>query len=903
MSLPKIYDPSLVEEKWYAYWIENKFFQSKPDQREPFTIVMPPPNVTGILHMGHMLNNTIQDVLIRRARMLGKNACWVPGTDHASIATEAKVVGLLKELGKSKKEIGRDKFMEYAFEWKEKYGGIILEQLKKIGASCDWDRTRFTMEKDLSDAVIEQFIRLYKKGLIYRGARMVNWDPTGKTAVSDEEVIYKSVQSQLHYLKYSLVDSEEFILVATTRPETILADVAVCVHPEDPRYHDFHGKLVKIPLTDREIPIITDSLVSMDFGTGCLKITPAHSLMDYEIGTRFGLPIIDILEEDGRLNEKGGKYAGLDRFEARKKIVIDLGKEGFLEKSENYTSQVGFSERTDAVIEPRISTQWFLKMDQLGGPALKAFISEEKPEIQLIPDKYLNTYRHWMESIHDWCISRQLWWGQRIPAWYNENGDFVVAKLESEAREEFLKNGYSQESIHQDEDVLDTWFSSWLWPITVFDGVKDPQNLDFKYYYPTHDLVTAPEILFFWVARMVMIGLDLTGQVPFRKVYLTGIVRDKQGRKMSKSLGNSPDPLDLIHQYGADAIRMGLLLSSPAGNDLLYDEGQVQQGRNFANKIWNALRLMETWKSKLISSSDSLIPAHEKIAMDWFSQELRKFHEKTPKLFDEYRLSEFLMELYRLTWDGFCGWYLEMIKPSDSHSLHRKTFNQTLDFFKVILMNLHPVMPFITEELWGFIHLELEIDPQDFRERGKIGQSIMFARIDHWENYLPKIQGNNQELNSAKITEEWIKPAITEIRNIRNSYQISFKEGLKLGYRSAHDLADYFSLFQKLAGIHEFEWLKEKPENTSPFKIGEVEFYLFIENKLDKEQEIQKIREEIGYTQGFLASVEAKLNNEKFMAHAKPAVKELELKKKSDAEEKLRSLGESLKSLENQPAS
>ncbi len=918
MDLPKIYDPSSVEDKWYAYWLENHFFHSIPDDREPFTIVMPPPNVTGILHMGHMLNNTIQDVLIRRARMLGKNACWVPGTDHASIATEAKVVDLLRQSGRTKHEIGREQFLIEAYEWKEKYGGIILQQLKKLGASCDWDRTRFTMEPDLSASVIEQFIRLYHKGYIYRGARMVNWDPMGKTAVSDEEVIYKSTNSTLYYINYKIAGIGGEITIATTRPETIFADVAICLHPEDSRYTHLHGQKAIIPLLGREIPIIIDEKVNMEFGTGCLKITPAHSLIDYEIGLKHKLPVIDILCEDGTLNDLGGAYAGMDRFLARKKIVEDLEKDPqYGLKSESYTSQIGFSERTNSVIEPRISTQWFLKMDQLSEPALLAFMHdksapEKSPAIHLIPDKYLNTYRHWMENVHDWCISRQLWWGQQIPAWYNETGDFVVAKTEKEALHEFRKKGIEPVSLRQDEDVLDTWFSSWLWPITVFDGIKNPGNKDFTYYYPTQDLVTAPEILFFWVARMVMIGIELTGVVPFKKVYLTGIVRDKQGRKMSKSLGNSPDPLVLIDQYGADAIRMGLLLSSPAGNDLLYDESLVQQGRNFANKIWNAFRLIESWSDTLALENDSPktpnpVPIQDQVAIYWFRDRLKEVSETIPGMYQEYRLSEILMILYRLIWDDFCGWYLEMIKPTDHQTLHLKTYQKTVSFFKVLIMHLHPIMPFITEELWQFIRqskfntAEKSISSKD--------QSIMFARVDQIgaelmielefeTNISDKDIDRFSPIMLSDEVEKIIKPSISEIRNIRNKYQIGLKKGLKLGFISNLNLLVYQTLYQKLAGIERFEKLDLDPLETVNFSIGKVKFYLWIDEKLDKEAERTKLMLDIKYTEGFLSSVMVKLNNEKFMANAKTAVKELEIRKKEDAESKLKDLQESLRRID-----
>ncbi|MEO6851495.1 MAG: valine--tRNA ligase, partial [Mucilaginibacter sp.] len=699
MNIAKTYNPQEAEDKWYSYWLEHKFFRSVPDEREPYTIVIPPPNVTGVLHMGHMLNNTIQDVLIRRARMKGKNACWVPGTDHASIATEAKVVAMLKERGIGKKDISREEFLGYAWEWKEKYGGIILEQLKKLGASCDWDRTRFTMDDDLSAAVIDTFIHLYKKGLIYRGVRMVNWDPQGKTAVSDEEVIRKEVNQKLYYIQYKVVSGElsgvsekldthhsplttDYLTIATTRPETIMADAAICVNPNDERYKNLHGKKAIIPLIGREIPIILDDYVTMDFGTGCLKVTPAHDLNDYELGQKHHLPVIDILNDDGTLNEKAQILVGEDRFAARKKIILLLEDAGSLEKVEDYKSQIGFSERTDAVIEPKLSMQWFCKMDEMAKPALDYVL---KGDIKLIPDKFINTYKYWMENVKDWCISRQLWWGQQIPAWYNEKGEWVIAKTRDEAEGQFKISGLEFSDLMQDEDVLDTWFSSWLWPISVFDGFKDPNNADINYYYPTNDLVTAPEILFFWVARMIMAGHEFRGEVPFRNVYLTGIVRDKLGRKMSKSLGNSPDPLDLIAKYGADGVRVGMLLSSPAGNDLMFDEKHCEQGRNFWNKTWNAFQLIKGWQV-----DDSLENPNE-VAIEWFKSRFSQALVEIGSNFTQYRISDALMASYKLVWDDFCAWYLEMIKPAFVHPetgdpyqlpIDRETYQQTIAFFE-----------------------------------------------------------------------------------------------------------------------------------------------------------------------------------------------------------------------------
>ena len=716
MSISKTYQPKQAEDKWYSYWMENGFFRSVPDEREPYTIVIPPPNVTGVLHMGHMLNNTIQDILIRRARMKGKNACWVPGTDHASIATEAKVVAMLKERGITKKDLSREEFLSYAWEWKEKYGGIILDQLKKLGASCDWERTRFTMDPDLSEAVIDTFIHLYKKGWIYRGVRMVNWDPQGKTAVSDEEVIRKEVNQKLYYINYQIVGSvlsvsgetgnaehttHNFLTIATTRPETIMADAAICINPNDPRYVHLHGKRVLIPLIDREIPVILDEYVTMDFGTGCLKVTPAHDLNDYELGIKHNLPVIDILNDDGTLNNKAVILIGEDRFAARKKIAVLLEEAGALSKVEEYKSQVGYSERTNSVIEPKLSMQWFCKMNEMAEPALDYVL---KGDIKLIPEKFTNTYKHWMENVKDWCISRQLWWGQQIPAWYLPNGQYVVAKTVEEALEEAKKlttdnSQLTTADLKQDEDVVDTWFSSWLWPISVFDGFKDPNNAEINYYYPTNDLVTAPEILFFWVARMIMAGHEFRGEIPFKNVYLTGIVRDKLGRKMSKSLGNSPDPLDLIDKYGADGVRVGMLKSSPAGNDLMFDEKDCEWGRNFTNKIWNAFNLIKGWEI------DESLPNTNQVAIKWFQSRFNQTLAEIEDIFMQYRLSEALMATYKLVWDDYCAWYLEMVKPAyqqgvEKQAIDKETYEATVAFFEDILRILHPFTPFITEELW-----------------------------------------------------------------------------------------------------------------------------------------------------------------------------------------------------------
>jgi len=890
MSISKTYQPKEAEDKWYSYWLEHKFFKSVPDGREPYTIVMPPPNVTGVLHMGHMLNNTIQDVLIRRARMQGKNACWVPGTDHASIATEAKVVAMLKERGIAKKDLTRAEFLSYAWEWKEKYGGIILDQLKKLGASCDWDRTRFTMDDDLSEAVIDTFIHFYKKGWIYRGVRMVNWDPQGKTAVSDEEVIRKEVNQKLYYIKYAIVNGEwsgvnensahyspstTHLTIATTRPETIMADAAICINPNDERYLHLHGKKAIIPLINREIPIILDEYVTMDFGTGCLKVTPAHDLNDYELGIKHHLPVIDILNDDGTLNEKAQILVGEDRFAARKKIAPMLEEAGALDKVEEYKSQVGFSERTDAVIEPKLSMQWFCKMEELAKPALDYVLDGD---IKLIPEKFTNTYRHWMENVKDWCISRQLWWGQQIPAWYLPNGQFVIAKTREEAFEEAKKLTthnlqLTAQDLTQDEDVLDTWFSSWLWPISVFDGFKDPENADINYYYPTNDLVTAPEILFFWVARMIMAGHEFKGDVPFKNVYLTGIVRDKLGRKMSKSLGNSPDPIGLIEKFGADGVRVGMLLCSPAGNDLMFDESYCEQGRNFANKIWNAFKLIKGWEV------DNSLQNPNKIATEWFDSRFNQALTEIQDNFNQYRLSEALMTTYKLVWDDFCAWYLEMIKPAYQHPIDSETYGKTIAFFENILKILHPFMPFITEELW---HDEL------FGERDAIDCCIVAQ--------LPI----NGEINSQLLFEaESIKQIITQIRNIRNSKQISPKEALTLAIKATSPInyEPYNSIISKLGNISELTAVNDKVSGAISFMVHTDEFYIPLNESLDTVAECARLKKEKEYLEGFLKSVTLKLNNERFMSNAKPDIIEVELKKKADAEAKLKLLEENLAAL------
>jgi valyl-tRNA synthetase len=881
MSIAKTYNPKETEDKWYAYWLEKKFFRSIPDGREPYTIVMPPPNVTGVLHMGHMLNNTIQDVLIRRARMQGKNACWVPGTDHASIATEAKVVAMLKERGINKSDITREEFLKYAWEWKEKYGGIILDQLRKLGASCDWDRTRFTMEPDLSDAVIDTFIHLYKKGYIYRGIRMINWDPQGKTAVSDEEVIRKEVNQKLYYIQYQVVDTGEerttnnqqrsYITIATTRPETIMADTAVCINPNDERYQHLKGKKVLVPIINREIPIIEDEYVEMEFGTGCLKVTPAHDLNDYELGQKHKLEVVDILNDDGTLNEKAQILVGEDRFIARKKIAKMLEEVGQLEKVEDYKSQVGFSERTDAAIEPKLSMQWFCKMEHLAKPALDYVLSGE---VKLIPDKFINSYRHWMEHVKDWNISRQLWWGQRIPAWYNENQDWVVAKTEEEAIVEFERLGKSTKGIYQEEDVLDTWFSSGLWPISVFDGFKEPNGADINYYYPTNDLVTAPEILFFWVARMMIAGHEFRGKAPFKNVYLTGIVRDKLGRKMSKSLGNSPDPIELMDQYGTDGVRVGMLLSSPAGNDLMFDVAYCEQGRNFANKIWNAFRLVKGWETVNKPATKA-----ELKTVEWFESRFSEAVIEVEEHFAAYRLSDALMTIYKLIWDDFCSWYLELVKPAYQQPIAKDLLTFTIDFFEQVLALAHPFMPFITEELW---HDEL------FGSRSALDCCIVAA--------YPKASKIDRELlNDFQVVQQ----VVSEIRNVRNTKQISPKETLPLAIKVNTDIAyeNYLDSIRKLANISDVSFVSEQQVGTAAFIAGKDEFFVSIAQNIDVKAERERITNEITYLQGFLKSVNAKLSNERFVQNAKPEIVQNERNKQADALAKIKILEESLASL------
>lgn len=880
MELPIKYDPSLTEDKWYSYWLKHKFFHSEPDEREPYTIVIPPPNVTGVLHMGHMLNNTIQDVLVRRARMLGKNACWVPGTDHASIATEAKVVAKLKSEGIEKSDLTREQFLEHAWEWRHKHGGIILEQLKKLGASCDWDRTKFTMDPELSQAVIDTFVYFYKHGLIYRGVRMVNWDPEGLTAVSDEEVIHKETDSKFYHLKYPISDGNgnktgEYVIIATTRPETIMADAAVCIHPEDERYFHLKGKKVMIPLINKEIPIIEDDYVTIDFGTGCLKVTPAHDINDYEIGLRHNLPVIDIIDQHGKLNDKAQILVGEDRFVARKKIVKMLEEEGLLLKVEDYKSQVGYSERTNAVIEPRLSLQWFLKMDVL---AKKALHYVENDDVKLIPDKFKNTYRHWMETAHDWCISRQLWWGQQIPAYYLPDGKVVVESSLEEAYKaaKEINPDIKIEDLRQDEDVLDTWFSSWLWPISVFDATipghpdKTP-NKDLAYYYPTNDLITAPEILFFWVARMIMAGDTFMNEKPFRNVYLTGIVRDKLGRKMSKQLGNSPDPIKLMQEYGADGVRLGMLICSSAGNDILFDESQVEQGRNFSNKIWNAYRLVTGWQVADIEQSKEAA-----IAIEWFNNKLNKTIAVINDHFDKFRLSDSCMTIYKLFWDDFCAWYLEAIKPAYGAPIDRKSYDATIEIFDKLLKLLHPYMPFITEELW-----------QNLQAR-EDGETIMLQMMPNAAEYDEKF------IEDFELTQQ----AIVAIRALRQSKNISPKESLELKIKGAFN-PELSSILEKLANISSVEVVSDLSQFTDGqiLMVGTVEFFVPLAGMINVEEEIAKAKAEIERYKKFYNSVNAKLSNERFVANAPAAVVELERKKLSDAQTKIENLEKVIKNL------
>ncbi len=876
MELASKYDPRAIEEKWYQFWLDKKLFHSEPDNRVPYTVVIPPPNVTGILHMGHMLNNTIQDVLVRRARMQGKNACWVPGTDHASISTEAKVVKMLAERGIDKRSLSRDEYMKYAWEWKEKYGGIILQQLRKLGASCDWDRTSFTMDDIRYESVIRVFVDLYNKGLIYRGVRMVNWDPQALTAVSDEEVIYKESHGKLFYLRYFVEGEDRYIVVATTRPETIMGDTAVCVHPEDERYSWLKGKRVIVPGVGRVVPIIMDEYVDREFGTGALKITPAHDINDYNLGMKYNLESIDIFNDNGTLNEHGGKYAGMDRFACRKQIVKDLEEAGLIEKIEDYTNKVGHSERTDAVIEPKLSAQWFLKMEGLAKKALEVV---EDDTIRFHPAKFKNTYRHWLENIKDWCISRQLWWGHRIPAWYLEvNGrvETVVALNEEEARKLAAeKYGYTG-ALRQDDDVLDTWFSSWLWPISLFDGIRNPDNPEINYYYPTADLITAPDIIFFWVARMIMAGEEYRKDVPFHNVYFTGIVRDKLGRKMSKSLGNSPDPIELIEKYGADGVRMGMLLTAPAGNDLPFDESICEQGRNFSNKLWNALRLVSGWQI-----GDEQQSQENAVAVQWMEQRMAQMLEEIERDFDQYRLSEALMATYKLAWDDFCSWYLEMVKPAYGTPIDRETYEATLSIFSRLMLMLHPFMPFVTEEIWHAL-----------QTMGKDDEKAAFINANYsiMNQHMPTSVYYDQRLLDEFDT---AREVIAGVRNIRNTRNLSPKEALEVSFLAADDryrFARFNGIVQKVANVSAISEVKEKPAGALSFMVGTMECFVPMPDNVNKDEELKKLQEDLKYAEGFLNSVLKKLSNEKFVGGAPAAVIEKERNKQRDAETKIAAL-------------
>ncbi len=869
MEIASKYNPAEVEDKWYKYWLENKFFHSEPDSREPYTIVIPPPNVTGVLHMGHMLNNTIQDILVRRARMMGKNACWVPGTDHASIATEAKVVGKLAAEGISKNDLSREAFLEHAWEWTHKHGGIILEQLKKLGASCDWDRTCFTMDEKRSESVLKVFVDLYNKGLIYRGIRMVNWDPSAKTAVSDEEVIHHEVNGKLYYLRYKIEGEDGYAVIATTRPETIFGDIAVCINPNDPKTAHMKGKKVIVPIANRVVPIIEDEYVDMEFGTGFLKVTPAHDVNDYMLGEKYNLEVIDIFNDNGTLNSHGLQYEGMDRFDVRKKIEKDLEELGLMEKTEAYTNSVGYSERTNVPIEPKLSMQWFLKMEDLAKPALEAV---ENDTIKFHPAKFKNTYRHWMENIKDWNISRQLWWGHQIPAYYLPEGGFVVGETPEKALAEAQKQNPNLKMVdlRQDEDCLDTWFSSWLWPISVFDGINNPDNKDIKYYYPTNDLVTGPDIIFFWVARMIMSGYEYRGKACFNNVYFTGIVRDKLGRKMSKQLGNSPDPIELMEKYGADGVRMGLLLTAPAGNDLPFDESLCEQGRNFNNKIWNAFRLVKGWEV-----SDSIEqPESSRIAIEWFQNVLAKTASELDDLFGKYRLSEALMSLYKLFWDEFSSWYLEMAKPAYQQPIDKKTYEATLGFFDSLLRLLHPFMPFITEELW-----------QALAQR-KAGESIMVSE-------MPKEVSFSNDLID---TFEKVKEIIAGVRTIRLQKNIPNKEELSLDVIGQYN-TDFDTVISKMGNLTSINIVAEKDPTSVSFLVGTTEFSVPLGNNIDIEAELKRLNDELKYLEGFLKSVAAKLSNEKFVANAKPEIVDNERKKQADAESKIKTIKESIANL------
>ncbi|MBQ2025965.1 MAG: valine--tRNA ligase [Paludibacteraceae bacterium] len=870
MELAKNYNPAEIEAKWYQYWLDNKLFASKPDAREPYTVVIPPPNVTGVLHMGHMLNNTIQDILVRRARMMGKNACWVPGTDHASIATEAKVVARLADQGISKNELTREEFLKHAWAWTEEHGGIILKQLRKLGASCDWDRTAFTMDDLRSQSVLKVFCDLYNKGLIYRGVRMVNWDPKALTALSDEEVIYQEQTGKLYYLRYRIEGEDGYAVVATTRPETIMGDTAMCINPNDPKNQHLKGKKVIVPLVNRVIPVIEDDYVDIEFGTGCLKVTPAHDVNDYMLGEKYGLQTIDIFNDNGTISEAAGLYVGMDRFDVREQIEKDLAQAGLLEKVEAYTNKVGCSERTKVPIEPKLSMQWFLKMEHLAQIALEPVM---KDELKFYPAKYKNTYRHWMENIKDWCISRQLWWGHRIPAYFLPQGGFVVAETAEEALQKAIEKtgntALTLNDLRQDSDCLDTWFSSWLWPISLFDGINNPGNEEINYYYPTADLVTGPDIIFFWVARMIMAGYEYQGTMPFKNVYFTGIVRDNLGRKMSKSLGNSPDPLDLIERFGADGVRMGMMLSAPAGNDILFDESLCEQGRNFNNKIWNAFRLVKGW-----TVADIEQPESAKRAIGWFESRLNQTVAEINDLFDKYRLSEALMAVYKLFWDDFSSWYLEMVKPAYQQPMDAATYAKTLDFFDALLRVLHPFMPFITEELW-----------QALKERSA-GESIMVA-------LMPQVGVVNEEvIASFQKTQE----IVAGIRTLRLQKNIPNKDSLVLQVLGQHNAVND-SLLVKMGNLSAIESVSEKEATAMSFMVGATEYAIPMADRIDVAAELKKMNDEVAYFEKFLQQVMGKLNNERFVANAKPEIVEKERKKKADAEQKLAVLRESIAKL------
>ena len=876
MELASKYDPRAIEEKWYQFWLDKRLFHSEPDHRVPYTIVIPPPNVTGVLHMGHMLNNTIQDVLVRRARMQGKNACWVPGTDHASIATEAKVVKMLAEKGIDKRSLSRDEFLKHAWEWKEQYGGIILKQLRKLGASCDWERTAFTMDNIRYESVMRVFVDLYNKGLIYRGVRMVNWDPQALTAVSDEEVIYKESHGKLFYLKYYVEGENKYIVVATTRPETIMGDTAVCVHPEDERYQWLKGKKVIVPGVGRVVPIIMDEYVDREFGTGALKITPAHDINDYNLGMKYGLESIDIFNDNGTLNEHGDKYAGMDRFVCRKAIMKDLEEAGLVEKTEDYTNKVGHSERTDAVIEPKLSAQWFLKMDDMAKKALEVV---ENDTIKFHPAKFKNTYRHWLENIKDWCISRQLWWGHRIPAWYldvNGKVETIVALNEDEAKKIAAEKYNYTGALRQDEDVLDTWFSSWLWPISLFDGIRNPDNEEIKYYYPTADLITAPDIIFFWIARMIMAGEEFRDEIPFHNVYFTGIVRDKLGRKMSKQLGNSPDPIELIEKYGADGVRMGMLLTAPAGNDLPFDESICEQGRNFSNKMWNALRLVSGWQIGDIQQSQE-----NAVAVQWMEQRMAQVIEEIEKDFDQYRLSEALMTTYKLAWDDFCSWFLEMVKPAYGTPIDRETYDATISIFSRLMLLLHPFMPFVTEEIWHAL-----------QTIGKDEEKAAFinANFSIMNQHMPTSVFFDQRMLDEFDT---AKEVIAGVRNIRNTRNLSPKEALEVSFIASDDryrFDHFYGIVRKLANVSAINEVKEKPSGALSFMVGTMECFVPMPENVNKDEELKKLQEELKYAEGFLNSVLKKLSNEKFVNGAPAAVIEKERNKQRDAETKIAAL-------------